>query len=77
MLKRLRGWVLRVALRRGTAITLGLILLAPAVAMWAGDYQWESPATDGLGLILGTTGAALLFVGLGGRRPDWIDPNDK
>ena len=26
--------------------------------------------------IAGGTGAALLFTGLAGRRPDWIDPDD-
>jgi hypothetical protein len=74
MLKRLRGMLVRVALRRTIAIMLGLMLLAPAVVMFVGDYRWESPVTDGLGLIMGATGAAFLFAGLGGRRPDWIEP---
>ena len=47
-----------------------------AVWLFLGDYRWETPVTDGLQLILGATGAALLFAGIGGRRPDWIDPED-
>jgi hypothetical protein len=71
--RRLRGWLIRLALNRSVSIALGLILLTPAVWMLAGDYAWETPATDGLGLIVGATGAALLLAGIGGRRPDWID----
>jgi hypothetical protein len=71
--KRLRGWLLRLVLRRRISIGLGLILLAPAAWLFVGDYRWETPVTDGLGLIIGATGAALLLAGIGGRRPDWID----
>ena len=71
--RRLRGWVLRLVLNRPVSIILGLLLLAPALWMFFGEYAWETPATDGLGLILGATGAALLFAGIGGRRPDWIE----
>ena len=72
-LKRARGWLLRLALRRPVAIVLGLMLLAPAAWLLAQDFSWETPATDGLGLVLGATGAAFLLAGIGGRRPDWID----
>jgi hypothetical protein len=72
-LKRLRGCVLRCALKRPAAIALGLVMLAPAGWLLIEDLPWESPSTDGLGLILGATGVAFLFVGIGGRRPDWID----
>jgi hypothetical protein len=72
-LKRARGWLLRLVLRRTASIVLGLLLLAPAIYLMLGDYAWETPATDGIGLILGGTGAALLLTGLGGRRPDWIE----
>jgi hypothetical protein len=71
--KRLRGWLLRLVLRRRISIGLGLILLAPAAWLFVADYRWETPVTDGLGLIIGATGAALLLAGIGGRRPDWID----
>ena len=30
--------------------------------------------TDGLGLVVGATGVAFLLTGIGGRRPDWIEP---
>jgi len=73
-LKRLRGWFLRLALNRALSIALGVLLLAPAVWLYAVDYPWETPVSDGLQLVLGATGAALLFAGIGGRRPDWIEP---
>ena len=72
-LKRLRGRLLRFVLKRPAAITLGILLLAPSVWLLAQDLPWETPATDGIGLILGATGAAFLLAGIGGRRPDWID----
>jgi hypothetical protein len=74
-LKRLRGSVLRFALKRPTAIALGLVLLAPSAWLLVQDFPWESPASDGIGLILGATGAAFLLAGIGGRRPDWIQPD--
>jgi hypothetical protein len=73
-LKRLRGSLLRFFLKRPASIAVGLVLLAPAVWLIAEDLPWESAATDGLSLIAGATGAAFLLVGIGGRRPDWIEP---
>jgi hypothetical protein len=74
--KRLRGWFIRLVLNRALSVVLGLLLLAPAVWLFFADYRWETPITDGLQLIVGATGAALLFAGIGGRRPDWIEPDD-
>jgi hypothetical protein len=71
--RRLRGLFIRLVLNRKVSMAMGVLLLAPAVWLFAGDYAWETPMTDGLQLILGATGAALLFAGIGGRRPDWID----
>lgn len=72
-LKRLRGALLRLVLKRAVAITLGVLLLIPAAWLRMQDLPWESAATDGLGLIVGATGAALVLAGIGGRRPDWQD----
>ena len=72
-LKRVRGSVLRFVLKRPAAIALGLLLAAPSAWLLAADLPWESPATDGAGLIAGATGIAFLLAGIGGRRPDWID----
>lgn len=71
--KRWRGAALRLALRRPVAIVVGGLLAVPAAIVTLGDFAWETWATDGLALVLGGTGAALLLAGLGGRRPDWID----
>lgn len=73
MLKRARGFLLRLVLKRTVAIGLGIAMLAPAIWLLVVDLPWESPVTDGLGLIVGATGAALVLAGLGGRRPDWVD----
>ena len=72
--KRMRGWLLRLVLKRTAAVMVGLSLLAPAVWLLVADLPWESGATDGVGLILGATGAALILAGLGGRRGDWVEP---
>jgi hypothetical protein len=72
-LKRLRGLLLRLVLKRPVAIALGLMLVLPAAWLMARDLPWETPVTDGLVLIVGATGAALLVAGIGGRRPDWQD----
>lgn len=60
-------------MRRPVALGVGAVLLAPALLLMIGDYAWESWVSDGLALVLGGTGAALVLVGIGGRRPDWID----
>lgn len=75
-MRRTRGVLLRVARSRTPALVVGLVLLAPAAVIAVGDYGWESWLTDGLGLIGGATGAALVLTGLAGRRADWIDPDD-
>lgn len=72
--KRARGWLLRLVLKRPVAIALGLMLVAPSAWLLLQDLPWETPATDGIGLVLGATGVAFLLAGIGGRRPDWIEP---
>jgi hypothetical protein len=73
LLRRARGFLLRLAFRRVTAVVAGLALVLPSAWLIVGDFRWESGVTDGLALICGATGVALLFIGLGGRSPDWVD----
>ena len=73
LIKRLRGWLLRLVLKRTAAVMVGVFLLAPAVWLVVADLSWENGATDGLGLVLGASGAALILAGLGGRRGDWVE----
>ena len=72
--RRARGAVLRLAHARLAATLSGLALTVCSVLLMAFDFVWESWLTDGLGLVLGATGVALIAMGLGGRQPDWIDP---
>ena len=75
-IRRMRGVLLRVALSRAPALIVGLLLLAPATVIAVADYGWESWLTDGLGLVGGATGAALVVTALAGRRPDWINSDE-
>jgi hypothetical protein len=74
--RRARGAILRLVRRRPLAVTVGAALVAPAA--WL-EFSGRSGAwwIDGLGLIAGATGAALLWTGLMGARPDWIDTEDR
>ena len=72
--RRLRGGVLRLTRSRPAGFAVGLGLLVPSLAAAAADFPWENWLTDGLGLVGLATGAALIVVSLGGRRPDWIEP---
>jgi hypothetical protein len=73
--RRLRGLLLRLIRRRAGAVAAGVLLLTPAVWLEAtgGHAVWW---VEGLGLVVGATGAALVWAGLTGRRPDWIDEGE-
>ena len=75
--RRLRGWLIRLILNRPLSSALGIIFLAPAIWLWLGNHRWETPIADGLGLVLGATGLALVIAGIGGRKPDWIDDGNR
>ena len=71
-LRRARGTVLRLVRRRAAAVTLGLVLAAPAawVEFFAKNVSWWM---DGASLVVGATGLALIWTGLTGISPDWIE----
>jgi hypothetical protein len=68
---RVRGVLLRLAMARRAAAIAGSLLTSIALALRMLDFSWESAFTDGLALVLGATGFALLAMAIGGRRPDW------
>ena len=71
-IRRVRGIVLRLVRRRGAAIAVGLALAAPSA--WVEfSGRFDSPWQQGLALIVGATGLAILWTGLTGASPDWID----
>ena len=74
-LRRVRGTFLRLARRRRFACAVGTVLLLAAVWLeWGGGQgAWW---VDGTSLILGATGAAFLWTGIVGVRPDYVDPEE-
>ena len=75
MLRRLRGLVLRLVRRRPLAIVVGLALVVPAAWVELSerfDVWW----INGAALIVGATGLAILWTGLTGVAPDWVDLED-
>ena len=73
MLRRARGTLLRLAQARVAAGVVGTVLLVFSASLLMLDFSWESWVSDGLGLVLGGTGAALFVTAISGRRPDWIE----
>lgn len=72
LLRRARGrlfWLLR---HRPLAIAVGTALVVPSA--WL-QFAGRLPTAwaEGLALVTLATGAALLWTGLTGVRPDWID----
>ena len=72
-LGRARGFVLRLVRRRTPAILVGLAFVLPAAWVeFSGRYDaWW---LEGLSLILGATGIAVLWTAVTGAAPDWVDP---
>ena len=71
-LRRFRGAILRLVRRRGLAVTVGLLLVVPAgwVQVTGRPDVWWA---EGLSLVAGASGLALIWTGLTGLSPDWID----
>ena len=70
--RRARGAVLRLVRRRTFSIVVGLLLVLPAAWLRLGG-QVDAWWIEGVSLVLGATGVALLLTGLTGPKPDWID----
>jgi len=75
VVRRARGLLLRFVRRRVLAVVVGLALAAPALWSELGAHT-ESPWLQGLSMIVAATGAAILWTGLAGVKPDWIDKSE-
>ena len=65
--------LLRLIRRRALAVVAGIVLAAPAAWLEvSGSDRWW---IDGAALVLAATGLALIWTGIAGARPDWIEPN--
>jgi hypothetical protein len=71
-LRRLRGMLLRLVRRRGVATAVGLALVLPS-AWIEFSSQYSTWWIDGLALVGGATGLAILWTGITGPAPDWVD----
>jgi len=70
-LSRARGRTLRLARNRPLAAAIGTLLVVPAAWIeWSGRYAWW---IQGLALVFGATGLALLWTALTGVPPDWVE----
>ena len=76
LMRRTRGVLLRLAQARMSAAAVGTACVSFSVSLLVLEFFWESWLSDGLGLVLGGTGAALIMVAISGRTPDWIDPDN-
>ena len=70
-IRRLRGVLLRLVFHRPMAFCAGTLFLSAAVWISWGEYCWEDSLSDGLSMLMGATGVALILMALGGRQPDW------
>jgi hypothetical protein len=71
-LGRARGVLLRLVRRRALAIVVGLALALPgAWVEFSGRY--DSWWVSGLALVFGASGVAILWTGITGPSPDWVD----
>jgi hypothetical protein len=70
VIRRARGAMLRLVRRRSFSTIAGLVLVLPALWLETRgrvDAWW----VQGLTLVLGAVGVALLWTGLFGLKPDW------
>ena len=67
--------MLRLVRRRPLAIAVGLALVLPSAWIeFAGGYDaWW---VQGLTLVIGATGLSILWTGMTGPSPDWVDEGE-
>jgi len=71
VVRRARGAILRLIRRRAAAVIAGVAFVSPAAwVQIAGSPAWWA---DGLSLVFGATGVALLWAGVFGLKPDWVE----
>ena len=70
-IRRLRGVLLRLVFHRPMALCAGTCFLSAAVWISWGEYHWEDSLSDGLSMLMGATGVALILMAIGGRQSDW------
>ena len=70
--RRARGAMLRLVRQRRLSLIVGVLLTAPAAWVEFSGYGFPWWA-QGLALVGGATGIALLNTGIVGVGPDWID----
>jgi len=74
-LRRVRGAILRLVRRRPLAIAVGCALAAPAAWIEFAS-RYDAWWIDGLALVVGATGLALVWTGITGAAPDWVDAGE-
>jgi len=71
-LARARGRLLRLARKRALAATLGELLAVPSVWIESSG-RYDAWWIQGIALVGGATGLALLWTALTGVPPDWVE----
>jgi hypothetical protein len=72
-LRRWRGVILRLARRRALAVIVGAALVAPGAWIELSG-RFDAWWINGLALVCGATGTALVWIGFTGASPDWVEP---
>jgi hypothetical protein len=72
LFRRARGALLRLVRRRVLAVAVGVAIAGPAVWLELSG-RYDAWWIDGLSLILAATGLPLIWSGVVGVTPDWID----
>jgi len=71
-LRRARGSLLRLVRRRSLASLVGVAFAVPAAWLEISG-RFDAWWVEGLALVFGATGIALIWIGLAGASPDWVD----